>query len=377
MYMRILFINSVCGIGSTGRICTDLAQQLEAEGNEVKIAYGRWAEVPEKYQRFAHYIGSDFEVKLHALQTRLFDTNGFGSKRATKKFLKWADEYDPDVVWLHNLHGYYINVEMLFDWIKKRPQMQVKWTLHDCWSFTGHCSYFTMVKCEQWKGHCSYCSQLRRYPACYLMSSVSKNFERKRRAFTGVKNMTLITPSKWLADLTRQSFLKEYPVEVHYNTIDTNVFKPTPSDFRERYNLQDKIIVLGVANVWDERKGLMDFYKLAQMLDERYAIVLVGLSEKQINDLPKNIKGIRRTNSPQELATIYTAADVFVNPSVEETFGMTPVEAQACGTPSIVYEDTACEEVAQQNGSMVVPQDVNALYQAITGREFHVGGGNR
>ena len=375
--MKVLFINSVCGIGSTGRICTDLAQQLESEGNEVKIAYGRKGTVPQQFQKYAVRIGTDFDCKMHAIQTRLLDTHGFGSKRATKEFLKWAEEYKPDLLWLHNLHGYYINVEMLFDWIKKHPEMQVKWTLHDCWAFTGHCSYFTMVKCEQWKSHCSYCSQLRRYPACFAMSSVSKNFERKRKAFTGVKNMTLITPSKWLADLTRQSFLKEYPVEVHYNTIDTSIFKPTPSDFRERYGLQDKVIVLGVANVWEDRKGLFDFYKLAQMLDEKYVIVLVGLSEKQIKELPKNIKGIQRTNSPQELAAIYTAADVLVNPSVEETFGMTPVEAQACGTPSIVYEDTACEEVARQNGNTVVPQDVNALYESITGHKFAGGGGNK
>lgn len=348
--MRVLLINEVFGTTSTGKICAQIAEQMEAEGHEVKVAFGRWPDVPEKYQRFAHYIGSDFDVKLHALQTRLFDTHGFGSKHATKEFLKWAEEYKPDLLWLHNLHGYYINVEMLFDWIKKHPEMQVKWTLHDCWAFTGHCSY---------------CSQLRRYPACFAMSNVGKNFERKRKAFTNVKNMTLITPSKWLADLTRQSFLKEYPVEVHYNTIDTNIFKPTPSDFRERYSLQNKIIVLGVANVWEDRKGLFDFYKLAQMLDDKYAIVLVGLSEKQIKDLPKNIKGIQRTNSPQELAAIYTAADVLVNPSVEETFGMTPVEAQACGTPSIVYEDTACEEVARQNGNIIVPQSVNEIYSAL------------
>ena len=180
--MKVLFINSVCGIGSTGRICTDLAQQLEAEGNEVKIAYGRKSTVPEQFQKYAVRIGTDFECKMHAIQTRLFDTHGFGSKHATREFLKWAEEYKPDLLWLHNLHGYYINVEMLFDWVKKHPEMQVKWTLHDCWAFTGHCSYFTMVKCEQWKSHCSYCSQLRRYPACFAMSSVSKNFEQIGRA---------------------------------------------------------------------------------------------------------------------------------------------------------------------------------------------------
>lgn len=353
--MKVLLINSVCGIGSTGRICTDLAQQFEAAGDEVKIAYGRKGTVPEQFQKYAVRIGTDWDCKMHAIQTRLFDTHGFGSKHATKKFLQWAEEYKPDLLWLHNIHGYYINVEMLFVWIKKHPEMQVKWTLHDCWAFTGHCSH---------------CSQLRRYPACYAMSSVRRNFARKRAAFTRMPNLTLITPSKWLADLVKQSFLKEYPVEVHYNTIDTTIFKPTPSDFRERYGLQDKIIVLGVANVWEDRKGLFDFYKLAEMLDDHYAIVLVGLSEKQIEDLPKNIKGIQRTNSPKELVAIYTAADVFVNPSVEETFGMTPVEAQACGAPSIVYEGTACAEVAEQNGNKAVPQDVNALYEAITGEKF-------
>lgn len=368
--MKVLLINSVCGIGSTGRICTDLAQQFEAAGDEVKIAYGRKRTVPEQFQKYAVRIGTDWDCQMHAIQTRLFDMHGFGSKHATKKFLQWAEEYKPDLLWLHNIHGYYINVEMLFDWIKKHPEMQVKWTLHDCWAFTGHCSHFTAVKCAQWKSHCSYCSQLRRYPACYAMSSVRRNFARKRAAFTRVPNLTLITPSKWLADLVKQSFLKDYPVEVHYNTIDTTIFKPTPSDFRERYGLQYKIIVLGVANVWEDRKGLFDFYKLAKMLDDRYAIVLVGLSEKQIEDLPKNIKGIQRTNSPKELVAIYTAADVFVNPSVEETFGMTPVEAQACGAPSIVYEGTACAEVAEQNGNKAVPQDVNALYEAITGEKF-------
>lgn len=364
--MRVLLINEVFGTTSTGKICAQIAEQLEMEGNEVKVAYGRWADVPEKYQRFAHYIGSDFEVKLHALQTRLFDTHGFGSKRATKEFLAWAESYKPDLLWLHNIHGYYINVEMLFAWIKKHPEMQVKWTLHDCWAFTGHCSHFTAVKCEQWKSKCSNCCQLRRYPACFGMSSVSKNFERKNKAFTGVKNMTLFTPSKWLAGLTRQSFLKEYPVEVYYNTIDTGIFKPTPSDFRERYGLQDKFIVLGVANVWESRKGLFDFYKLARMLDDRYVIVLVGLNEKQLKDLPKNIKGVQRTNNSKELAAIYTAADVFVNPTYEDNYPTVNLEAQACGTRVITYDaGGSAETINTQNSSTIETGNVTKLKKII------------
>ncbi|SCH91684.1 N-acetyl-alpha-D-glucosaminyl L-malate synthase BshA [uncultured Clostridium sp.] len=178
--------------------------------------------------------------------------------------------------------------------------------------------------------------------------------------------MILITPSQWLADLVKQSFLKEYSIEVHYNTIDTDIFKPTPSNFREKYGLQEKVIVLGVANVWEERKGLFDFYKLEEMLDDRYVVVLVGLNDKQIKKLPSKIVGIKRTNSPKELAEIYTAADVFVNASVEETFGMTTVEADACGTLSIVYEDTACAEIARVNHNLVVKQGVENIYKAIS-----------
>ncbi len=362
--MKVLMINSVCGIRSTGRICVELAESLEKEGYEVKIAYGREI-VPEKYQKYAVRIGNDLGLKVHVLQTRLFDTHGFGSKRATKQFLAWAEAYNPDVLWLHNLHGYYINVEMLFDWIKSRPNMQVKWTLHDCWAFTGHCTHFTVARCEQWKSHCLQCVQKTRYPTSKLKDNCKENFDRKRAAFTGVKDMTLITPSQWLADLVKQSFLQEYPVEVRHNTIDTNVFKPTESDFRERYGLQDKKIVLGVATAWDDRKGLEDFIKLSALLSENYAVVLVGLTEKQIKALPSTVLGIERTNNAQELAGIYTTADVFLNLSKEETFGLTTIEALACDTEVVVYKNTACEEVVKSKRGMIVEQNLDKVKIAV------------
>ena len=178
--MKYLFVNSVCGIRSTGRICTDLAYQLENQGHEVKIAYGRVEDVPEKFQKYAVRIGNNVDLKFHALRTRILDEHGFGSKKATKEFLKWADTYDPEVLWLHNIHGYYINIELLFDWIKSRPQMKVKWTLHDCWAFTGHCSYFTMAGCEKWKNMCEKCSQKRKYPTSILIDNSRNNFMRKK-----------------------------------------------------------------------------------------------------------------------------------------------------------------------------------------------------
>lgn len=365
--MKVLMINSVCGIGSTGRICTDLAQQLEHDGDEVKIAYGRDENVPEPFRKYAVRIGGNKDVRLHGLRTRILDAHGFGSKKATHRFLEWAEKYQPDLLWLHNIHGYYINVEMLFTWIKRHPEMQVKWTLHDCWAFTGHCTYFTVAGCDKWKTNCGHCPQKSRYPASRLRDNSSHNFNRKKKAFTGVTNMTLITPSQWLADLVKQSYLAEYPVEVHYNKVNTNIFKPTPSDFRKKYGLENKKIVLGVASGWDERKGLNDFIELSKMLDDSYTIVLVGLSKKQIYEMPQKIRGITRTDVPNELAAIYTAADVFVNPSREETFGMTTVEAQACGTKAIVYKDTACEEIVKTMGGEAVAPDVNSLYVTLKG----------
>ena len=335
--MRILFVNAVCGTGSTGKICAELAEKYDVEGHEVKIAYGRDGFVPEKYQKYALRIGTDRDVKLHAIKTRITDKHGLYSKKATKEFLKWAEEYSPDLLWLHNIHGYYINYEMLFDWIKSRPNMEVKWTLHDCWTFTGHCPHFMVAKCDKWKTQCERCPQTKRYPATYVFDNSKDNYLRKRSAFTGVKNMTIITPSKWLADLVKQSYLKEYDVEVKYNTIDTSVFKPTESDFRKKNDLENKKIVLGVASTWDKYKGLYDFYKIRELLDDNYAIILVGLNDNQLSELPNGIIGIKRTNSREELAAIYTAADVFINPTYEDTYPTVNLEAQACGTPVITY----------------------------------------
>lgn len=347
--MKILMINVVCGIRSTGRICTDLAESLTKKGHKVKIAYGRES-VPQQYKMYAVRIGSDFDCKWHGIITRAFDRHGFASKTATKRFLEWADKYDPDVLHLHNLHGYYINVELLFDWIKSRPNMKVIWTLHDCWAFTGHCTHFTYVKCSKWKSKCKNCPQKREYPASYFIDSSENNFLRKKAAFTGVKNMTIITPSKWLSGLVKQSFLKEYPVQVIHNGIDTDIFKPTPSNFREKYHLENKKTILGVASTWDRRKGFDDFIKLARMLDDSFRIVLVGLSAKQMKIIPKNIIGIMRTNNIKELAAIYTAADVFLNLTYEDNYPTVNLEAQACGTPCVTYNTGgSVESVPKEN----------------------------
>lgn len=334
--MRVLMINSVCGIRSTGRICTDIAESYLADGHEVRIAYGR-EKVPREYRSIAVPICTKVDTYVNALKARLLDNEGFNAKKKTKVFLKWAQEYDPDILWLHNLHGYYINVELLFEWIKSRPHMEVKWTLHDCWAFTGHCAYFTAANCDNWKTECCNCLQSKCYPNSVCRDRSRENFLLKKTAFTGVAKMTLITPSQWLANLVGQSFLRGYPVNVVYNSIDTDVFQPTESNFREKKGLQNQKLILGVAAIWDARKGLQDFVKLRQMLDTSYTIILVGVSKRQAAKLPSGILCIPRTNSKRELAEIYTAADVFLNLTYEDNYPTVNLEAQACGTPCITY----------------------------------------
>lgn len=361
--MKALFINTVCGMGSTGRICLEQAEELIAKGYEVRIAYGREARVPEEYNSLLVKIGNDFDVKMHGVITRAFDRHGFASKKATKKFLKWANKYNPDLLILHNIHGYYINVEQLFDWIKKRPNMKIRWTLHDCWAFTGHCSYFTMAQCNRWKTQCFQCPQKKKYPSSLLLDNSRKNYFQKKKLFTNVNNLTLVTPSKWLSDLVHESFLKEYDIEINYNNINKEIFKPTNNDFRKIYKIEDKKIILGVAGQWDERKGLDDFIKLANIIETDTVIVLVGLNDEQLCRLPQNCIGMKKTQNAVELAALYTTADIFFNPTYEDNYPTVNLESEACGTPVITYNVGGAKETLKDSMSCAI--DVgNYMYVA-------------
>ena len=341
--------------GSTGGIMMKEHNELLAKGEDSYVFWGRGREAQNDHEmKFAKMP----EVHLDVLRTRLDGRAGFHSKAATKRLLKRLDEIKPDVVHLHNLHGYYVNIEMLFKWLAEQD-CKVEWTLHDCWAFTGHCAHFTYVKCAQWQSHCAYsntCPQLNTYPKTICKKACAYNFDDKRRLFTSIssKRMKLITPSHWLEGLVRQGFLKDYEVEVRHNDIDPTVFKPTPSDFRERYGIGDRFMILGVASPWTERKGLDDFICLANELDmSRFAIVLVGLSQRQIESLPEGIVGLARTDSRRQLAETYTSADVFFNPTTEDNFPTVNLEAEACGTPVITYDTGGCRETIHDERSLV------------------------
>lgn len=348
--MRYVQINAYAN-GWADSIVFNKHRELQSQGHESWVFWARGEHEQDEHMR---KIASYPEVCLDALLTRIDGRAGFHSKAVTRGLLRRLDAIDPDVVHLHLLLGYYINVEMLFEWLAKH-RCKVIWTLHDCWAFTGHCIYFTHAGCDQWKTGCAACApcpQRRTYPETRFGGdrSVRWSFEEKRRLFTMLppERMRLVTPSKWLADLVKQSFLSKYGVEVVHNTVDKSVFKPTPSDFRERHGIGDRFMVLGVASKWSERKGLPVFERLAEELDrERFAVVVIGLSNGQILRATKSLVALPRTGSMKELAEAYTAADILLNPSVEETFGMNVAEAAACGTRSIVVEGSACAEVAE------------------------------
>jgi glycosyltransferase involved in cell wall biosynthesis len=371
---KLLQINSVVNSGSTGRIAEEIGQTAMAVGWESYIAYGR-NNRPSQSKLIK--IGSNFDIKMHGLQTRLFDRHGLGSKSATQELVEKIEKIKPDIIHLHNIHGYYINIEILFKYLQN-TNIPVVWTFHDCWPITGHCSHFTFVGCDKWKTQCFSCPQKTDYPASWLIDRSEKNFNLKKKLFTSLPNITLVPVSNWLSGILEESFLQNYPIKVIHNGINIDVFKPSAGDaFRTKHHFENKFILLGVASVWTVRKGLKDFIALRKLLNNDFQIVLVGLTRKQIEQLPDNILGVERTESVEELAEIYAAADIVLNLSYEETFGLTTVEGFACGTPGIVYSATASPELIDDSTGLIVePGDINGLGVAIKkikekGKQFY------
>ena len=360
--MRVLEINSVCN-GSTGKIACDLAKKLIKDGHECEIAYGRGK--PPKDIPFIK-IGTKISVLFHGLKARLFDKSGFGSTIATKKLINEIKRFKPDVVHLHNIHGYYINIKILFDYLKK-SKIKTIWTLHDCWSFTGHCCHFSYEKCYKWETECFDCKSKNEYPKS-LISKAQNNFRLKKEIFNLLdKNqLTLVTPSLWLKKLVDKSYLNKYKTIIINNGIDTSIFKNTDSDIKKRYNLENKKIVLGVASVWNRKKGLNDFIELSTKLNDEYKIVLIGLKEKQIKQLPKNITGINRTENIYELAQWYSAANVFFNPTYEDNYPTVLLEAVSCNLSVLTSSVGGCLEIASMSSSYDVIDKKNIIKQIET-----------
>lgn len=368
--MKIFMINTVCGMGSTGRICTELAKSFEQQGHEVKITYRGTQVLPADAEKYGVRVGSKKDVYFHALASRVSDRAGFYSKKATRKLVQAIREYAPDVIHLHNLHGYYVNLKILFDYLKTEFKGKVIWTLHDCWAFTGHCVHYSYVGCDKWKTGCKNCPQKKTYPTAMFADRSQKNYEEKKRLFTGVPNMTIVTVSQWLKEQVQASFLGGYPVVRVYNGIDYSIYRPLESDIRETLGVGENKMILSVSSGWDDRKGYGRLLALAAKAPQDWRFVVVGLSKEQIARLPQNCIGMERTWDREEMVKLYTAANVFYHPSVEETFGLVTAEALACGTYGVVMDSTACPEPLGENGLVLKTGDpeeaVSKISQVMT-----------
>ena len=393
--MRYVVLNSYAGYGSTGRLAEEACKRLEQEGHTAVLCHGRKKVNCEGIKTYR--IDSPIEVAIHGIIARVFDNQGLNSRFATYRFLKWMDEYKPDVILMNNIHGYYLNYPMLFNYIKKN-NIKVEWTLHDCWAMTGHCAHFMAVKCDKWKTQCHNCPEKRAYPTSYVFDNSRSNYCKKKESFTGVENLKLVVPSSWLGNLVKESYLREYPVDVKRNKIDKTVFKPGSSSFRTKNGLEGKIVLLAVSSDWRPRKGIYDLLNLSSILDDRFAIVVLGLTEKQIanyekekkdyqlenipniNDcvhfeytsgvaIEQNIESIYavlmkrfgkkncagksslvllpKTSSKEELAEAYNAADCFINPTYEDNYPTVNLEAKACGVYIITYDAGGCIETLE------------------------------
>lgn len=360
--MKVVQINSECGRGSTGKIAKAISEQLTDKGVENYILYSgnHHSNYPLGKQ-----INSKLDLRVHQVLSRFFGDQGFHSTFTTLRLVWQLKKINPDIIHLHNLHGYYLKLNILFKYLSE-CDAKIIWTLHDCWAFTGHCTHFTLCKCDKWKTICHNCPQYHEYPYSLFFDRSKALYNRKKRAFQSVKNIIIVTPSKWLAKLAEHSFLRENEIRVINNGINLSVFKPTETNFRQIRKCKDKYIVLGVAAVWNHKKGLECFLKLAEKLNDMYQIVLVGTDEELDKLLPSKIISIHRTTNQVELAGLYTTADVFVNPTREEVFGLVNVEANACGTPVVTFHTGGCPEtISDKSGIKIACDDLDALCEAI------------
>lgn len=353
--MKIVQLNSFCGKGSTGTIALNISHALGDERIENYILY--------TLGDYKFPLGIKYScrlyIKLNALLSKIFGNYGFNSNMATRRLIKHLERIKPDIVHIHNIHSHDVNLRMLFKYLNKN-NIRVVMTLHDCWMFTGYCTHFDVQNCDKWQSCCENCPQAKRYSRIWDKSA--RLFEEKKKLITSMNDLTVVAPSNYLAKLAKKSFLNKFPIEVINNGVDLDVFKKTDSDFKDKYNLNGKKIVFGIP------KSKIDlFIKLNELLDkEKYRLVLAGLTQKELHSLSDDILGLPYM-MPSELAKVFSAADVFVNMTLEDTFPTVNLESLACGTPVITFDTGGSPEAVDENtGRVVVKNDLNATIEAVS-----------
>ncbi len=366
---RLLQINPVVRVStSTGRIMQEIGELAMQNGWESYVAYSKGRDGIRTCASHTIPIGNKWDTWMHGLETRLLDRHGLASVSVTYDFIKHLKEISPDIVHIHNIHGYFLNYPVLFEYLSKSG-IPVVWTVHDCWLYTGHCYYYSYIQCNKWESGCGDCPQKRKIPASWWLDRSARNYQDKQEAFTSMPHgkLTIVPVSDWIRGEMSRSFLKGYPFRVIHNGIDTEVFTVYGAEeVKRKYGWQGKHVLLGVASIWSEEKGLPDFIKLAQQLRDDEMIVLVGVTEEQKSQLPQNVYGIRRTENIRELAQLYSAADVFVNPTWQDNYPTVNMEAIACGTPVVTYRTGgSVEAVTEDTGFIVEQGDVKGLLDAV------------
>lgn len=356
---RLLQINPVLRVNtSTGRIMQEIGELAMQNGWESYIAYSRGRDGLRPCRSRLVAVGGKLDVAWHGVQTRLFDRHGLASARATRQFVKKIEEIKPDIIHIHNLHGYFLNYRILFDYLKDSG-IPVVWTVHDCWLYTGHCYYYSYARCDRWQNGCHDCPQRRLFPASLWKDRSRQNWLDKREVFMSLPKdkLTIVPVSDWICGEMRESFLKDYKFRVIHNGIDTDTFKVyAASDVRRIYNIRSKYLLLGVASIWSEEKGFDDFIRLARSLNDDEVIVLVGVKREEMKRLPHNIIGIPRTENIRQLAELYSAATAFVNFTYQDNYPTVNLEAIACGTPVVTYRTGGSVEAVTENTGFIVEQ---------------------
>lgn len=349
----LLQVNVSANCGSTGRLTEDLGDVVIDAGWDSYIAYGR--SMRDSSSKLIK-VGNKYHVYLHILKTRLFDRHCFGSKVSTQNLIDTIDKIKPDIIQFHNVHGYYLNLPIILNYIAQHD-IPLVWSFHDCWPMTGHCSHFALIDCDRWKTGCHDCTLVRDYPKSWFIDSSKRNYIEKKRLIESVPRLTVVSASEWLANIIRESYFKNCNIRVIPNGIDTEIYSPcnNSDSLRKKYGLEGKFVIMASGTVWLPYKGIADYGLLRKVLPDDYAIIFVGLSEGDFKNLPHGVIGIPRTKSPRELAEYYSMADCVMSLSRLESFGLTPVEGFACGTPAIVYDNVALSELITDNVGYKVP----------------------